>query len=90
MAIREKAMAEYPGAVRPNEDSPVRFEIIQEKLKRGDDTKEFKVIPVLMSLMLGVNKSVKSIKNNPENPGCAFFGDEKISLGSYFEEPGIF
>ena len=68
MAIREAEMAELPGAVCPTEDSPIRFEIIQEKLKLGGDTKTLKIFPVLAKLILGVNRSVKSIKDNPEQP----------------------
>ena len=68
MAIREAEMAELPGAVRPTKDSPVRFEIIQEKLKLGGNTKTLKIIPVLAKTILGVNRSVKSIKDNPEQP----------------------
>lgn len=68
MAEREAKLAEVPGAVVPNEDSPVRFEIIQEKLKRGDDTKEPRIIPLLMSNLVGVNRSIKSIKSNPPQP----------------------
>jgi ferredoxin len=68
MALREVEMAELPGAVRPTKDSPIRFEIIQEKLKLGGDTKTLKTIPVLAKLILGVNRSVKSIKDNPERP----------------------
>ena len=40
LAEQEANLAQVPGAVAPNEDSPLRFEIIQEKLKRGDDTKQ--------------------------------------------------
>ena len=68
MAIQEAALAEVPGAVRPNDDSPVRFEIIQEKVKLGGDTKEPKVIPILMKMMLGVNHTIKSLKDNPIQP----------------------
>ena len=68
MAVREAELAEVPGAVRPNTDSPVRFEIIREKLKRGDDTKTMRMIPVLVKMMLGVNRSIKSIKANPAQP----------------------
>ena len=68
MAVREAELAQVPGAVCPNSDSPIRFEIIREKLKRGDDTKTLRMIPVLMKMLLGVNRSIKSIKNNPKQP----------------------
>jgi len=68
MAVREAKLAQVPGAVCPNSDSPIRFEIIREKLKRGDDTKTLRMIPVLIKMMLGVNRSIKSIKNNPKQP----------------------
>ena len=68
MAEKEAKLAEVPGAVCPNNDSPIRFEIIQEKLKRGDDTKEPRIIPLLMSNLIGVNRSINSIKENPSHP----------------------
>jgi ferredoxin len=68
MAAQETALAEVPGAVCPNEDSPVRFEIIREKLKRSDDTKQPKIIPVMLKMMMGVNRTIKSIKENPAQP----------------------
>jgi Pyruvate/2-oxoacid:ferredoxin oxidoreductase delta subunit len=68
IAKAESALAEVPGAVRPNSDSPVRFEIIREKLKRGDDTKQPRIIPVMLKMMLGVNRTIKSLKENPAQP----------------------
>jgi epoxyqueuosine reductase len=68
MADREAKLAEVPGAICPNDDSPVRFEIIQEKLRLGNDTKQPKVIPVLVKMLLGVNRTIKSIKDNPVQP----------------------
>lgn len=68
MAVQEAELAKVPGAVRPNDESPVRFEIIREKLKRGDDTKTLRIIPILAKMMLGVNRSIKSIKTNPLEP----------------------
>ena len=68
MAVQEAELAKVPGAVQPNAYSPLRFEIIQEKFKLGDDTKNPKVIPVLAKMMSGVNRSIKSIKDNPTQP----------------------
>ena len=68
LAVREAELADVPGAVRPSEDSPVRFEIIQEKVKLGNDTKQPKVIPILIKMMFGVNQTIKSIKENPSQP----------------------
>ena len=68
MAEQEAELAKTPGAACPTEDSPVRFEIIREKLKRADDKKPIKLIPVMMHILLGVNRSIKSLKNNPTQP----------------------
>jgi len=68
MAVQEAKLADVPGAVRPNDDSPIRFEIIREKVKLGNDTKSPKVIPVLPKMMLGVNKTITSLKENPSHP----------------------
>ena len=76
MAAQEAAQEEVPGAVCPNDDSPVRFEIIQEKLKRGDDTKQPRIIPIMLKMMVGVNRTIKSIKDNPIQPKTKF--DEQL------------
>jgi NAD-dependent dihydropyrimidine dehydrogenase PreA subunit len=68
MAVLEAELAEGPGAVAPNEDSPHRFEIIQEKMKRGGDTKEPRIIPLLLQNLRGVNRSIKSLNENPARP----------------------
>lgn len=68
MAVQEAELAEVPGAVRPTKNSPTRFEIIREKVKLGDDTKSPKVIPILPKMMVGVNKTIKSLKQNPLQP----------------------
>ena len=68
MAEKEAKLAEVPGVVRPNDDSPARFEIIQEKFKRGDDSKEPRIIPLLMSNLIGINRSINSINKNPAQP----------------------
>ncbi len=68
MAADEAAIAKVPGAVCPNDDSPVRFEIIREKLKRGDDTKQPRIMPIMLKMMMGVNRTIKSIKENPAQP----------------------
>ena len=39
IALNEAERANLPGAVRPTESPPVRFEIIQEKLKLGGNKK---------------------------------------------------
>jgi epoxyqueuosine reductase len=89
IAEREAALANVPGAVCPGPGSPVRFEIIREKLKRGDDTKTLRMIPVLMKMMLGVNRSIRSIKENPAQPKTQIdesllreFEEYVISLGA--------
>ena len=68
LATEEAELANVPGAVLPKDDSPTRFEIIREKVKLGDDTKSPKVIPVLPKMMLGVNKTIKSLNENPSHP----------------------
>ena len=68
MAIQEAALAKVPGAVCPNDDSPTRFEIIQRKVQLGGDTKQLMVISILAKMTIGVNQTIKSLKENPAQP----------------------
>ena len=58
-----------PGAHRWTEDSPVRFEIMDESLKRGKGGPGgSRSIRIMGPTMLSVLKSLKSLSKNPSQP----------------------
>ena len=68
LAVQEADLANVPGAVCPNDDFPTRFEIIQRKVQLGGDTKQPRVIPILAKMTMGVDQTIKSLKENPDQP----------------------
>jgi ferredoxin len=54
--------------LHPTEDSPVRFEIIREAVKRGGGGPPKQMIPIMIPTLMGINKSLKSLADNPVNP----------------------
>ena len=54
--------------IHPLEDSPVRFEIVSESVKRGGSGPPKRLIPIMIPTLMGINKSLKSLADNPTNP----------------------
>jgi Pyruvate/2-oxoacid:ferredoxin oxidoreductase delta subunit len=54
--------------VHPVEDSPERFEIMREKIKRGGDGPPSQMAFIMIPTLIGINESLKSLKDNPEKP----------------------
>jgi epoxyqueuosine reductase len=54
--------------VHPAEDSPERFEIVREKIKRGGDGPPSRMAAIMIPTLMGINESLKSLKDNPEKP----------------------
>jgi ferredoxin len=57
-----------PEAHRSVENSPVRFEIMQEKVKRGGDGPDRGLAPYMPGIMLGMRTSMLSLRKNPPQP----------------------
>jgi ferredoxin len=57
-----------PDGLHPAEDSPVRFEIIREAVKRSGNGPPKQMIPIMLPTLMGINKSLKSLADNPANP----------------------
>ena len=64
----EDGVASMPGAYRSVADSPVRFEIMREKMKRENDGPDPATAPLVPPTILGVLRSMASLKENPERP----------------------
>ncbi|UCF62457.1 MAG: epoxyqueuosine reductase [Anaerolineaceae bacterium] len=54
--------------VHPVEDSPERFEIVREKIKRGGDGPPSRLAFIMIPTLMGIIESLKSLENNPEKP----------------------
>lgn len=54
--------------VHPAEDSPERFEIMREKIKRGGDGPPSQMAFIMIPTVMGINESLKSLKDNPAKP----------------------
>jgi hypothetical protein len=65
----EHRVTEMPGAHLWTEDSPVRFEIMEEGLKRGSGGPGgSRSIRIMGPTMLGLLKSLRSLSKNPSQP----------------------
>jgi ferredoxin len=65
----ELRVTEMPGAHRWTEDSPVRFEIMEESMKRGKGGPGgSRSIRIMGPTMLGVLRSLRSLGKNPNQP----------------------
>jgi epoxyqueuosine reductase len=54
--------------LHPAGDSPERFEIMREKIKRGGDGPPSQLAFIMIPTLMGINESLKSLKDNPEKP----------------------
>ena len=55
-------------SVHPNEDSPVRFEITKELLKREKGGPPKRMLPIMMPTLFGIRESLGSLEENPAHP----------------------
>ena len=65
---QEDQIVEMPGVHRWTEDSPVRFEIMKENLKRGSGPGGFSSMRIMGPTMLGMRESLTSLGKNPDQP----------------------
>ncbi len=69
MYRQEDQITELPGVYRWTEDSPVRFEIMKERMKRGDGGPGgFRSMSIMAPTMLGMRESLRSVGKNPDQP----------------------
>ncbi len=64
----EDAIAARPDVHRWTADSPVRFEIMKEGIKRGGGPGRTQMLPIMLPTVLGVRKSLTSLSENPADP----------------------
>ena len=69
MYAMENRITEMPGTHRWTTDSPVRFEIVKESIKRGGGGPGgSRSLSIMAPTMLGIVKSLRSLGKNPSQP----------------------
>ena len=80
----ERRVTEMPDAHLWTEDSPVRFEIMEEGLKRGNGGPGgSRSIRIMAPTMLGIVKSLRSLKKNPSRPKTEALAELVDDLKAY-------
>jgi len=64
----EDKLVSTPGVHRSVDDSPVRFEIMKEKIKRGSGGPDPSLARMMPRMMLGMRHSMRSLGRNPPQP----------------------
>ena len=68
MDVLEDRITNMPRVHRWTDDSPVRFEIMKERMKRRLSGPDPEMVPIMLPTVLGVRKSLKSLDSNPRPP----------------------
>lgn len=84
----EDRIAEMPGVHRWTDGSPIRFEIMKEGMRRGRGGPEFKMVPMMVSTLRGVRKSLNSLGGNPTHPRTEAAPEFIAGLESHLLELG--
>ena len=74
--------------IHPTAESPVRFEIMKETLKRGEGGPPAQMIPIMIPTLFGIQKSLKSLKDNPPTPKTQANADLFQEIESYAQNLG--
>lgn len=64
----EEALFARQDTIHPTDESPLRFEIMKETLIRGEGGPPIQMLPIMLPTMFGMQKSLRSLKENPTNP----------------------
>ena len=64
MDRRENQILNAPGSQKSDDDSPVRFHIMREAIKRGKFDPSRLRSPMMMRSLLGIFKSIRDLKRN--------------------------
>ena len=54
--------------VHPSSESPIRFEIMKELMKRNKGGPPKQMLPIMLPTLSGIHKSLRSLKDNPLTP----------------------
>jgi epoxyqueuosine reductase len=86
----EDALVARPGAVHAAADSPERFEIMAEGLKRGGRVPaSLRAMPHMIASMIGIRRSLRSVDENPSQPATHMSAAELAELEEYSRAVGV-
>ena len=86
----EDALATRPEAIHATEDSPVRFEIVAEAMKRGGrPPASLRAMPHLMASLRGIRRSLKSVDKNPAQPATQMSPAGIVELEAFARSLGV-
>jgi len=90
MYKQEEQITKIPGAHRWTKDSPVRFEIVKESIKRGrGGPGGSRNLRIMGPTMLGIVKSLRSLNKNPSPSGTEAPPEFIAELEAYLLELGV-
>jgi epoxyqueuosine reductase len=64
----EDALFARPDVLHPTGESPVRFEIMKEGLKRNAGGPPLRMLPIMLPTVFGMQESLRGVRNNPSAP----------------------
>jgi NAD-dependent dihydropyrimidine dehydrogenase PreA subunit len=86
----EDELAARPDVVHAAADSPVRFEIVHEALKRGQGPPpSLRAMPHMAGSMSGIRRSLKSVEDNPSQPRTRIPAAELAEMEAYARSAGV-
>ena len=64
----EDALFARRDMLHPTDESPVRFEIMKETVKRNGSGPPLRMLPIMLPTVFGMQKSLRGVRNNPAVP----------------------
>jgi epoxyqueuosine reductase len=86
----EDALAARPDVVSAAPDSPARFEILAEAMKRGHrPPRSLRAMPHMRASVLGIHRSLRTLDENPSQPKTRIPEPELSGLEAYARSQGV-
>ena len=85
----EQYLVSYSGMYHSVQDSPVRFEIMKEGMKRGKGGMEADLATIMPPTIMGMRKSMLSLRRNPPHPKSVASKGFLDELESYAKSLGV-
>ncbi|MCJ7717923.1 MAG: hypothetical protein MUO54_15585 [Anaerolineales bacterium] len=64
----EDRLAAREDVIQPVENSPIRFEIMKERLKSNEGGAPLRMLPYMLQCLAGIKKSLRTLDDNPVQP----------------------
>jgi len=86
----EDQLADRPDAVQASAESPERFEIVAEAMRRGHrPPASARAMPHLVASLLGIRRSLRSVDKNPTQPRDEIPEAERLELEAFARSVGV-